>query len=408
MFPHGGHFLRLNMSSSIRKISISEERGKVVVEEGQLNYLPEQYVRYKSASDIITLLKDKTSSSFNILDIGGAPGQAYSFFLEEKVTIMDQEWCDIPSFLRGDFISSNIDFSKYDTVVTIDVLEHMPRDRRVDFCEKLMITEPRIIIIAAPFDSENVKESECALSEILEQKFSTSNEFLAEHKKFGLPDLCEVKKCFQDKGYQCVQIPVFHLKHWLFLMGSNLSRSMSALSKSEYNTFYNKHFEEYFHKQPSYGHILFFSKSDVDLKHVAGLAESYDVPSSDDEDIRFSILQTKMMAELAGSHASQKTLILARAQLGDMGKHISNMEQHVSNKEQHISNLEEIVKNREDQLKHSDRIIAELNGRQKGKEDGDIVRRSFSYKTGSFLTFPLRFVYRKIKTVVINNRKHKI
>ena len=115
----------------------------------------------------------------------------------------------------------------------------------------------------------------------------------------------------------------------------------------------------------------------------------------------------------------QKNLIAQKeSQLLEATKTIRDTEQkhleYCTTIEKHIENLENIVKNREEQIEHSKKVITELDCRLKEKdttidakdktiaekesqfkasqETVSIIRNSFSYKTGSFLTFPLRFL----------------
>lgn len=79
--------------------------------------------------------------------------------------------------------------------------------------------------------------------------------------------------------------------------------------------------------------------------------------------------------------------------------------EHLSETEVHTKNLEDIVKDREEQIEQGLQVIRGLDLRLKTLQDTiSVIKNSFSYKTGHYITLPLRFLYRKAKTLLTESK----
>jgi radical SAM protein with 4Fe4S-binding SPASM domain len=82
--------------------------------------------------------------------------------------------------------------------------------------------------------------------------------------------------------------------------------------------------------------------------------------------------------------------------------------ENISEMQQHTNNLEDIVKDRQEQIDDSLQVITGLQGQLNASQETiSIIKNSFSYKTGRFLTIPLRFLYRNAKCLLLENNVAK-
>lgn len=125
-----------------------------------------------------------------ILDVGGSLKEI-SHFLPPHVTVYATD------VIGGDIISSGtaLPFKTHsvDTVISIDTLEHVPKNLRQKFIAELCRVAKKRIILAAPLGTSNhirAEKSELKRQKSLGQK---PDQYLLEHIQEGLPTLEEFK-----------------------------------------------------------------------------------------------------------------------------------------------------------------------------------------------------------------------
>lgn len=170
----------------------------------------DQYQRYKNIQITVELVKKYYNiDKLNILEVGSNEQLNLEKFLpNENITYSDLE---IPesmkektNFIKADATDlSNIKDNEYDIVISSDVFEHIPHDKRKEFLSETSRVGKIITLHCFPFFSENVKSAEIRTNEYYKCIFGKDHIWLIEHIENGLPDIKEVESTIKsmNKNY---------------------------------------------------------------------------------------------------------------------------------------------------------------------------------------------------------------
>lgn len=81
----------------------------------------------------------------------------------------------------------------FDAVVSLDTIEHMPRDERGRFLDECLRVARRYLLVAAPYGTEEHRDSEARLNELYRSVHGEPHRHLDEHVRFGIPTPSEVE-----------------------------------------------------------------------------------------------------------------------------------------------------------------------------------------------------------------------
>lgn len=140
------------------------------------------FERHKKVSEHI-------ASSDTVVDIGGELNHLSQFCSPKKIVVANLNTGDV-------IISKNkLPFSanSFDVACSIDVLEHIPKDKRKDFIENLIKISNNKVILSFPIGTKSHMEYETKIQKILASK-NYDIKYLKEHIKYGLPEKNEVLK----------------------------------------------------------------------------------------------------------------------------------------------------------------------------------------------------------------------
>lgn len=131
-----------------------------------------------------------------ILDVGGSLGELKKFLPGVSITTADV----IPG---ADVIYNGkklpFDDQQWDSVVSVDTVEHVPPDQRLSFIQELVRVTRKKVILIAPYASVAHVQYEKELVKKLEKGKQEIPAYLREHRAYGLvtPSLLrQVKKTF--------------------------------------------------------------------------------------------------------------------------------------------------------------------------------------------------------------------
>ncbi|WP_252254643.1 glycosyltransferase [Clostridium sp. ZBS12] len=193
----------------------------------------DQYQRYKTIEIIVKSVKEYYKiDKLNILEVGSNEQLNLEKFLpDENITYSDLE---IPKnisnnsrFIIADATNlSDIRNNEYDIVVSSDVFEHIPDNKRKDFLNETSRVAKLVNINCFPFNSEAVESAEIRANEYYKTMFGIDHIWLKEHIDNGLPDINNVKRILEDsnKNY-------FMFEHGDVFLWEEITK---ALSFSEY------------------------------------------------------------------------------------------------------------------------------------------------------------------------------
>jgi SAM-dependent methyltransferase len=86
----------------------------------------------------------------------------------------------------------------FSAVVSIDTLEHLPREKRSRFLRECFRVARRYILVAAPLGSEGHRADEERLDRLSRSVYGEPHHYLSEHLRYGLPDVVELDRLASD------------------------------------------------------------------------------------------------------------------------------------------------------------------------------------------------------------------
>ncbi len=123
-----------------------------------------------------------------VVDIGGELNHLSLFCKPSKLVVAN--------LTGGDVIikKNKIPFKKnsFDVVTSIDVLEHIPKNERKYFMQKLLVITKKKLIVSFPIGTEKHLLYESRIQKFLEAK-GINVQYLKEHIKYGLPTNDEIE-----------------------------------------------------------------------------------------------------------------------------------------------------------------------------------------------------------------------
>ncbi|CAI6086426.1 hypothetical protein PAECIP112173_04982 [Paenibacillus sp. JJ-100] len=152
-----------------------------------------QYQRYKMVEIIFNGL-NLQEEELNILEVGANEHKNLEKFLHKKQIkyldlILAPELLEDPSFVEGD--ATNLDFpdGEFDFVIGLDVLEHIPKNKREAFLNEIERVSKYGFIISAPFTNHGVEELEERLGFFFNFLYDGDILWSKEHRENGLPEI---------------------------------------------------------------------------------------------------------------------------------------------------------------------------------------------------------------------------
>lgn len=131
-----------------------------------------------------------------ILDVGGASQILSNFLRETKVISINLN-------TQGDiqYNGLNLPFKDlaFDTVVSLDVLEHIPKNNREQFINELIRVAQNEVLISTPLGSLMHNLTEKKLNSLWVKKFGLNHQELREHIANGLLTFSEIEKITKNR-----------------------------------------------------------------------------------------------------------------------------------------------------------------------------------------------------------------
>ena len=145
----------------------------------------DSFERHKAVADS---LKNSKCNSRTILDVGGEiklTTNRLSFFLSNIK--IDTANVISETEIRTKDVLLPVEDNSYDAVVSIDTLEHIPKENREKAIDEYFRVARKEIILTGPIDNEYQRESEKRLNEKYKSLFGSDHHYLIEHLTYGDP-----------------------------------------------------------------------------------------------------------------------------------------------------------------------------------------------------------------------------
>jgi hypothetical protein len=219
----------------------------------------DQYQRYRLVSDLIDEVREKKGEKLSILDVGGRTALLRAFMPSDRVTLVDLEASDERPLVLGDGSRLPFQDKTFDVVAAFDTLEHVPPKRRASFVAECARVSRRWVVIAGPYQSNDVEEAEKLLQRFLVDKLGVEHRYLEEHRHNGLPSRTETEKALEKAGFGVRSIGHGNLERWLALMSMALYMDyephLRPLAARVFR-FYNQNLYASDHAAPVYRHAV--------------------------------------------------------------------------------------------------------------------------------------------------------
>jgi hypothetical protein len=132
------------------------------------------------------------------------------------------------SFIRASATSLPFGDAHFDSVVCLDVLEHMPPDQRTVAVREMARVASRIVIVACPLDRPWVRAAEKKANEIWRENFGEDYPWLQEHEEYGLVDGNAIEAAFIASGMKVQRFGQGNPELWSSLMGVHFLKEKVA------------------------------------------------------------------------------------------------------------------------------------------------------------------------------------
>jgi len=184
----------------------------------------DQYSRQSRAAQLVDLLRKK-GESFNVLDVGGYKGVTKDFHPHDKVTILDVFDVTEKGYVKGDATNMSFADGSYDFVVSFDVFEHIPREKRKAFMSECARVARRGVIVAAPVGTKENAQAELDINDLNKSIYGTDHRWLKEHIDYELPEMDAAEKLMQSNNLHTIKFSSNYLPAWVLMQATIIGAS---------------------------------------------------------------------------------------------------------------------------------------------------------------------------------------
>lgn len=183
----------------------------------------DQFQRYRVLEAFLDRFYHREGVS--VLDVGGVSphrtGSTVWLPLKRLVTgrgfVLDIRSAREPGFIRGDGTRLPFKDNCFDVVASLDVLEHIPADKRPEFLGELSRVARGSVVLSAPFHDPEIERVEALLFREIKDLHGVEHEQLREHARNGLPEVDDVSGFLGRRFPANIDFPYGNLSRWLIL-----------------------------------------------------------------------------------------------------------------------------------------------------------------------------------------------
>jgi hypothetical protein len=130
------------------------------------------------------LVAELAGAAPTVLDVGGVPSRLSAFLPHSAVTAVNVE---PPADVLFDGVTLPFHEASYDVVASVDVLEHIERERRAEHVRELARVARARVVVCCPLGTDEHERSEAEIAAWYRAAVGEPHRFLEEHVRLGLP-----------------------------------------------------------------------------------------------------------------------------------------------------------------------------------------------------------------------------
>lgn len=303
---------------------------------------PDGSSRFLVMLELIKILVGSSKKPLHMLDIGG--GSPYMSRIFEELSVpYDVSTLDIlpkpqgisGKYIQGDATDMTFRDESYDIVVSTDVLEHIPFEKKKAFIEEAVRVTKDYLIIAAPFNTESVDTAEQLTNDFNIKLFGEGQSWLEEHFKNKKPELDQIKKILKSHALDYEVIGTNNLHNWVLATHTNLIEAKYGLGQEKLIE-NNKRFNETIlqssdMKGPFYRHFVVVFKKELTTKQRKQITSFINQKIDDTSNLQY----IHSIAEIIAGRVAElrKNTTIAEKNLFKANQTIQNLQQELSRKE---------------------------------------------------------------------------
>ncbi len=166
----------------------------------------DQFQRYETVAKIIDHFREENDlKTFQILELGANEHKDLGLFLpNDKILFTDITLTEAmksdPDFMRADGTALSFGDDSFDFVIALDVLEHIPADKREQFISEVCRVSRNLAVLSFPFEAEYNVDAEARVNSYYKTIADEDFIWLSEHNVNGLPDINVIDEILEKSG----------------------------------------------------------------------------------------------------------------------------------------------------------------------------------------------------------------
>jgi len=229
--------------------------------------------------------------------------------------------------------------NSFDTVISTDVLEHIPLLKKIDFVRECLRVARDYVIIAAPFDTDAVDSAEHATNDFNKQLFNQGQSWLEEHFEYKKPSLEKILRFIEKEGYEVEVVGSNNIYNWVLSTHLNLIEAKLGLGNKKLVNI-NKTINKYLlltndMTPPFYRHFIVISKNKLTGSKKERIAALRNPTINYDESVAYiHNLLSLVSDKIRDSQTEFKQLEQTRnIEISYLKKEIDNMRHELADKQ---------------------------------------------------------------------------
>ena len=194
----------------------------------ELESIPfDHYQRYAATAALIDALAMPTAT---VLEVGANRQRLLASFLPHSKLVFSDlfEQAGVDDFVQADASALPFADERFDAVVALDVIEHMPVHLRAKAAAEMARVAARLVVIACPLDQPWVHAAEHDANGVWRNYFGEDYPWLAEHKEFGLVAGDEIEQALIKSGCMVLRFGQGDTAIWSGLMSAHFVKEAIA------------------------------------------------------------------------------------------------------------------------------------------------------------------------------------